>query len=71
VRPVRCDGKRIGYAIVEEGKVTSLDLEEGFMLDLLKGEHEVTIELGPTFDTDPNTGDMVYTLNYLSSKFTI
>lgn len=69
--PVRCDGKRIGYADVVDGRVIRMDLEEGWILNLPKGDHEVRIELDTTFEVDPNTGDGNYVMNYLSSKFTL
>lgn len=71
MRPVKCDGKHIGYAVVTEGRVTQLDLEEGWILNLPRGEHEVTIELDPTVEKDPNTDEVRFVINYLSSKFTL
>lgn len=72
MRPVKCDGKLVGWAnVTEDGRVTSLDLEEGFMLSLPKGEHEVRIELDSTLEEDQKTGEYTYVVNYLSSKFTL
>lgn len=70
MRPVRLDGRRVGWATVTEGHVTSLDLEVGLYEGLSKGEHEMTIELDPTFEIDAETGDHKFVQNYLSSKFT-
>jgi hypothetical protein len=71
MRPVRCDGKRIGWAIVTDGQVTQLDLYEDWNQGLERGEHEVTIELDMTSEINPETGDRSFSWNYLSSKFTI
>lgn len=71
MRPVKCDGKLIGYAVVEGERVVSLDLEEGWMSDLQKGEHEVTIELEPTAELDLETDEYRISMDYLSSKFTL
>lgn len=71
MRVVRLDGRRIGYALVDGDRVLQLDLEKDWCLDLPKGEHEVTIELDPTFETNLETDEMTYTMNYLSSKFTV
>jgi hypothetical protein len=60
----------VGWAIVMEGRVTSLDLEEGLYEGLSRGEHEMTIELDPTFEIDAETGDMKIVMTHLSSKFT-
>lgn len=71
MRVVRLDGRRIGYALVDGESVVQMDLEEDWTVGLQKGEHEVTIELDPTFEIDDETGDLVYTMVHLSSKFTL
>lgn len=70
MRVVRLDGKRVGYALVDGERVVQLDLDEDWASDLQRGEHEMTIELDPTFETDPETNEMKYAVTYLSSKFT-
>lgn len=70
MRPVKCDGKTIGWAVVTDGKVIQLDLEEGWGSDLQKGEHEVTIDLGSSLVVDSETGERKFVHDYLSSKFT-
>jgi hypothetical protein len=70
MRPVKLDGKLVGLAIVTEGQVTSLDLVEGLYEGLTPGEHEMTIELDPTFELDEETGDVKFVVTRLSSKFT-
>jgi hypothetical protein len=70
-RPVKIDGVVVGWAEVMEGRVTNMVLQEGFMLALPRGEHEVVIELDPIAEVDKETGDLSIVFEYLSSKFTL
>lgn len=71
MRVVRLDGKAIGYAEVDGDRVVRLDLDEDWSLGLERGEHEMTIELDSTLEMNPETDECVYTMNHLSSKFTL
>lgn len=69
--PVKCNGLRIGYAEVSEGKVTALHLAKDFSQDFERGvEYELTIELEPTITKDEITGDINLVYTHFSSKFT-
>ncbi len=71
MRPLWCNGRRIGYALVEDGKVKTLDIEEGFFDNLPSAvELELRIELDSTVEKDPKTGDVVLVQQYLVTKFT-
>lgn len=69
MRPVKLDGKHIGYAEVVDGVVTQMNVDPECYLGLSSGEHEVTIELDSVVEKTED-GGVRLVFQHLSSKFT-